>query len=149
MTAPAFIGEERSSGRGRPVAVEREVASGGGDELVVRPLLDDAAVLEDDDEVGAADGGEAVRDDERRAPAKEPSERELDAPLGPDVDARRRLVENEESRIREQGARAGDELPLPEREAASAFRHLRVVPVLELDDEVVGADGLGGRDDLD
>ena len=38
------------------------------EQLFVRAALDDAAVFEDHDGIGVADGGQAVRDDERRAP---------------------------------------------------------------------------------
>src|SRR5919106_1733361 len=89
----AAAGEEgRGLGGGRPVPVERAVAAAERDELVVRALLDDAAVLEDDDEVGAADRREPVGDDERRPSREESPQRELDAALGPDVDARGRVV---------------------------------------------------------
>ena len=86
----------------------------------MRPLLYDAAVLEDDDQIGVADGGEAVRDDEGRPPGEERPQSHLDAPLGADVDARGRLVEDEDPRIGEQGTREGDELSLAEREPRSA-----------------------------
>jgi hypothetical protein len=48
----------------------RQVPEGAGrrDELVERAALGDPAVLHDEDLVGAADGGETVRDDDRRAP---------------------------------------------------------------------------------
>jgi hypothetical protein len=37
---------------GSPVAVKARVQPAGGEQLLVRALLDDAAVLEDDDQVG-------------------------------------------------------------------------------------------------
>src|ERR1044071_10176360 len=99
MTAPACTcAKRRSGGGGRPVAVQREVAALAGEQRVVRPLLYDAAVLEDDDQIGVADGGEAVRDDEGRPPGEERPQSHLDAPLGADVDARGRLVQDADAR---------------------------------------------------
>src|SRR5215211_9378990 len=66
---------------------------------------------------------------------------DLDLPLGADVDARRRLVEEEDAGVGEKRAREGDQLALAERETPAALGHLGVVPVLELGDELVGADG--------
>ena len=103
----------------------------------MRALLDDAAVLEDDDQVGVADGREAVRDHERRPAGEEGAERPLDLPLGADVDRGSRLVEDQDARVGEQGARERDELALAEREARAALLELRLVAVLEPQDEVV------------
>jgi hypothetical protein len=84
-----------------------------------------------------------VGDDERRPPGDEASQAEVDAPLGPDVDRGRRLVEDEDPRIREERARERDELPLAEREAEAALADVGVVPVRERFDEAVRAHGLG------
>src|SRR5215204_2001911 len=86
--------QPRSSCRGGPIAVQSQVAAPLRDELLVRPLLDDSAMLEDDDEIGIPDRREPVGDDDGRAAGEEPAKRELDAALGADVDARRRLVED-------------------------------------------------------
>ena len=69
-------------------------------------------MLEHDDEVGASDRREAVRDDECRPTREEAAQPELDAALGADVDARRRLVQDEDARVGQKRAREGDELPL-------------------------------------
>ena len=82
----------------------------------MRALLDDPAVLEHDDQVGVADRREAVGDDERGPAVQEAAERPLDLLLGADVDRARRLVEDQDPRVGEQGAREGDELALAERE---------------------------------
>ena len=108
----------RRLGGGGPVAVERACSRPPrASSSVVRALLDDLAVLEDDDQVGA-------RIVERRCammnavrPGEEPAQRELDLPLGADVDARGRLVEDQDARVGEQRARERDELALAEREA--------------------------------
>ena len=111
-------------------------------------LLDDAAVLEHDDQVGVADRRQAVGDDERRAVGEQHAERALDLPLGADVDRRGRLVEDEDARVGEQRPRERDELALAEREPRAALAELRLVAVLEPEDEVVRADGLRRLDDL-
>ncbi len=46
------------------------------------------------------------------------------------------------------GAREADQLALADREVLTALVQLGVVAVLQLHDEVVGADGLRGLDDL-
>src|SRR5581483_1372887 len=81
-----------------------------------------------------------MRDHERRALCEEDAKRLLDLALGADVDRRRRLVEDEDARVGEQRARERDELALPEREAEAALAELCLVPVLEAEDEVLGAD---------
>jgi len=80
----------------------------------VASLLDDATVFEDDDEIRVADGRQAVRDDEGGPAGEQDPERLLDLPLGPDVDLRRRLVENQDVRVGQQGTRDRDELTLAE-----------------------------------
>ena len=52
------------------------------------------------------------------------------------------------ARVGEERPRERDELALAEREAEAALAELRVVAVLEPLDELVGADGAGGGDDL-
>ena len=69
-------------------------------------------------------------------------------PLRPDVDRRRRLVEDEDARIGEERARERDELPLAERELEAALADLGVVAVRQLGDEAVGADSRRGGLDL-
>ena len=82
----------------------------------MRAVLDNLAVLEHDDQVGVADRRQAMGDHERGAVGEQRPQRLLDRPLRPDVDRRRRLVEDEDARVGEQGAREGDELALAERE---------------------------------
>src|SRR5204863_9955692 len=65
-----------------------------------------------------------------------------------DVDRRGRLVEDEDAWVGEQRARERDELSLPEGEARAALAELRLVAVLEPQDELVRADDLRSADDL-
>ena len=142
----------RSSLRGGgllgPVAVQAPVGALAAEQLLVRALLDDAAVVEHDDVAGAADGGEAVGDHDRRAAGEQPPQAGLDPALRVDVDVRGRLVEDEDARIGGERAREGDELALAGRELDAALADLGVVAVLERGDEVVRADGARGRLDV-
>src|SRR5205085_5646025 len=113
-----------------------------------RALLDDPAVLEDDDQVGVPDRREPVGDDERRPSREEQAEGALDLALGADVDRRGRLVEDEDARVGEEGARERDELALAEREARAALLELGLVLVLQPRDELVRADRFGGGGDV-
>src|SRR4051812_21440993 len=149
MIMPACMrGQPSSRGGGSPVAVEREVEPLAVEQLLVRALFDDPAVLEDDDEIRVPDRREPVGDDEGSSPGEQPAEGELDPSLGADVDARRRLVEDQNPRIREKRPCKGDELSLAERQAPSSFGHLGLVAVLESLDELVRTDSLRGRDDV-
>src|SRR5688500_14461152 len=132
----------------RPVSVQGRVETLLGHQLVVGALLYHLAVLQHDDQVGVADRREAVRDDERGPAGEQLAQRPLDAALGPDVDRRRRLVEDQDPRVRKERASEGDELSLAEREARAALLEVRLVAVLEPHDEVMGTDGLRGGDDL-
>src|SRR3954470_19196546 len=100
-SSPCPAARSAASGRGlcRPVAVEPPVGALGGQQLLVRALLDDPAAVEHDDPPGAPDGREAVRETAPRAAGQQPPQPGLDARLGVDVDVRRRLVEHEDARI--------------------------------------------------
>src|SRR3954447_10389549 len=147
---PAQLREARAAHRGpplalcrrllRPVAVQPPVRALRLQQLLVGALLDDAPVVEDEDAPGTLDGREAVRDDYRGAAPEQAPQAVLDAALRVDVDVRGRLVEHEDPRVRDQRARERDQLPLAGRELRAALADLRVVAVLEREDELVGAD---------
>ena len=86
--------------------------------------LDDAALIQHQNLVRADHGGEAVRDHQRRAPARDFVEARLDFALGLGVERRGRLVEHQDARPFEDDARDGDALFLAARkfEAALADR---------------------------
>ena len=104
--------------------------------------LDDAAVLHDDDLVGVFDGGEPMRDDQRRAIAHELDQRLLDAPLGFVVERRRGLVEDQDGRVLEQRARDGDALALAARQQRAAIADRGVEALRQLGGELVDVGGL-------
>ena len=103
----------------------------GGEQLGVGALLDDPPVLEHDDLARALDRREPVGDDDRRAAREQPPQAGLDLGLGVDVDVRRRLVEDEDARVRDERARERDELALAGRELDAALADRRVVAVLQ------------------
>src|SRR5581483_8978835 len=123
----------------RPAALEQ---------LVVGAALDDPAVVDDEHLVGVADGREAVGDHEAGAAAQQLLERALDLPLGPSVDAGGRLVEDQDARVGERGARDREELPLPLAQPTAALAEHRLVALRQPLDEVVRVGEPGGGDDL-
>ena len=119
----------------------------GGDQLLVRALLDDPAVLEHDDQVGVAivESRCAITNAVRLTSSfRSACSIRRSVPMSTDEVASSRM------RIRGSARRArakADEL-LTEREPRAALAELRLVAVLELGDEPVGADRLGRRFDL-
>ena len=105
-------------------------------------------VGDDDDDVGREDGREAVRDGQHRAAARQALQRVLDGALRHGVDARRRLVEDEDGRVLEQRAGDGDALLLAAGEAVAALADDGVVAVGQARDEVVDVGGARRRFDL-
>ena len=114
----------------------------------MRALLDDVAVLHDEDQIGIADGRQAMRDDERRAPLAERGHRLLQQQLGAGVDRRRRLVEDQHRRAGDERARDGDELPLSGRDVGGVFVEHGVVALGQRVHELVDARGDSGLGDL-
>ena len=78
--------------------------------LDVRAILDDLPGMEDDDAVEVGDRGQAVCDDDGRAALHELRDALLNVPLGHRVEAGRRLVQEEDRRVLENGP--GDRDPL-------------------------------------
>ena len=75
----------------------RLVRSANRHQLVVRAGLDDAAALDDADAVGVADGGEAMRDENRRGVAGRLEYAVEDFCLSAHVELRRWFVEQDEA----------------------------------------------------
>src|SRR5215218_5443239 len=115
----------------RPVAVQAPVGALRRQELLVGALLDDAAMVEDDDAPGALDRGQPVGDDDRGAAGEQPPQARLDPAFRVDVDVRGGLVEDEDPRVGDQGAREGHELALAGRQLRTALARRRAVALLE------------------
>ncbi len=123
---------------------EGGVATTGRDELVVRPRLREPTTVEHRDPVGVTHGGEPVGDRHGRPAAGELVERDLQGPLGRGVERRGRLVEDEDGRVAQDGARHGQPLLLPTAEPVAAGADHRVETVGQRGDEV-GDLGRGER----
>src|SRR5262245_53305702 len=115
--------------------MEVRVAAVAGDQLGVRALLDDATALDHDDAIRDAGGGEAMRDDEGRAPARGAVERLDQRVLGRGVEARGRLVEDQDRRVADDRARDRDALLLAARQGRAALGHRRVPALRQLGDQ--------------
>src|SRR5579871_4192849 len=90
--------------------VEIEVAALSGVKRAVGAALDDASAFDDEDLVGAADGGEAMGNDEGRAAAHEIGQALLDEGFGFGIEAGGGFVEDENAGLGQDGARDGDAL---------------------------------------
>ena len=71
----------------------------------MRSMLNNASALHHQNLVGAANGGEAMGDDERRAPLHEIGQPFLNQRLGFRVEARGGFVQNQDARVGENRSR--------------------------------------------
>ena len=132
MTHVAFAGRKEEVGFEAVLAVvEIAVAAVEDVECLVGSALDDVPLLDDQDLVGAADGGEAVRDDEGRPALHEEVEAGLDQGFGLGVERAGGFVEDEDAGVGEDGAGDGETLALAAGELDAALA----------DDGVVAASG--------
>ena len=90
--------------------------------LVGTPLLGHNAVSQHDDLVRSRNGTHPVRDDQDRLVGGQAGQRRLDERLVLDVQTGRRLVEQDDGRILEEGARNGNALALAARKGAEIGR---------------------------
>src|SRR6185436_2121026 len=81
------------------LVVELTVAPVVVEQFLVGAVLDDLAVLEHENLIGAADRGEAMRDDERRPAPSQGAQAVLDHLLALAVETGGGLVENEDARV--------------------------------------------------
>ena len=96
-------------------------------------MLDDAAVFHQQDQVGAADGGEAVGDDERGSPGEQRGHRRLNELLAFRVEVARGLVENQDLRRRQDRPGNGQALLLAAGELDAALADEGLVLFRQLD----------------
>eukprot|EP01139_Manchomonas_bermudensis_P019579 Amastigsp_a676973_61.p2 type:complete len:755 gc:universal Amastigsp_a676973_61:2472-208(-) len=117
----------------------------GGDELLVRALLDNTPLVDDDDKVCVPDRREPMRDDERRAPAGLDHSIDclLDQMLALRVERRGCLVEEQQPRVEHECPRNRDALPLPAAETHTALADKGVVAVRKRENGLVDVRLLG------
>mmetsp|Transcript_73984 Transcript_73984/g.173688 ORF Transcript_73984/g.173688 Transcript_73984/m.173688 type:complete len:360 (-) Transcript_73984:725-1804(-) len=100
-------------------------------------LFDNLAPVHHGDDVGVADGAEAMGHDNAGAPDHQAVEGLLHELLALGVQRARRLVEEQDLGVLEQGAGDGDTLLLPSAKHDAALSALRVVALRQTLDEVV------------
>ena len=120
-TAVPVPGRSRGGGLRRPLPalgplrrIKRRIEAVLGQQLVVGSLLDDSPAVDDQNPVGAADSRETMGDDERRPALRQLVKRVENHVLGPRVDGGGRLVEDQDGRVLQEGARHADPLPFSE-----------------------------------
>ena len=91
---------------------------------------------------------ETMRDSDRRAILRHPSQCLLDGLFRLDIKRSRRLVQNEDSRIVQNGPRDGDPLTLASRQIVPVLFQPRVVTVRQADDKIVRVGDFGRLNNL-
>ena len=109
--------------------------------------LHNAAGLHHQDLIRAADGRQPVRDHERRAALHQVPQAFLNQRLGFGIQARGRLVQNQNARIGQNRARNRNPLPLPAGEFHAALADDGVVLFLEMLGELIHARDAAGLQD--
>src|SRR5437899_9431187 len=97
------------------------VSAAASNQFRVRSAFPDLSAFQDENFVRSANRGEPMRDHESGSPNHQVSERLLHEHLGFGIQLRGGLVENQNRRIFQDGARDGDALPLAAAQARSAF----------------------------
>src|SRR6266853_2156873 len=133
---------------GELALIERVVEAVPCEQLGMAALLDDATLIHDDDAVGVADGREPVRDDETRPALPQLRHRLLDLNLGASVDAARRLIQDQDRPIGQEGAGDRQKLLLSGGDVRGIVIENGVVALRQRPDEVVGVRRLRGGHDL-
>ena len=82
-------------------------------ENIRRPVLDDPAALQHHHAVEIAQGCQTMGDRNHRAPAHQPGQGLADRLFGLAVERGGRLIQQQDRRVLQEGARNGDPLPLP------------------------------------
>ena len=109
----------------------------------MRPLLGDFSAFDHENHVRVADRAQMVRDDDRGAAGHEVLERLDDRLFGRRVERGRRLVENQNRRVADDGAGDGDALALAAGEGHAAVADHGRVALRHRHDEVVRVGELG------
>src|SRR5438876_1462456 len=119
------------------LVVQLPVAAPPGEQLRVGAALDDLAALDHQDLIRAADGRQAMRDDEGGTASPQVAEPVLDRRLALRVETGRGLVEDQDPRVGENRPRDRDPLALAPGELHAPLAHDGVVALSETAHEVV------------
>src|SRR5215218_2405345 len=103
----------------------------------MRASFYDPSLVKHDDLIGMHDRAQAMGDDEAGAAGHQAIQALMDQPLAFAVEIAGRLVQNQDPRIRQQGASDSQSLPLSPTEPHSSFANDGVVAVLQRVDELV------------
>jgi len=101
--------------------VERGIAATGAQQFFVTAGLHDTPSLNHQDGVGMHDGGQPVRDHQRRAATAKFGDRVLHVAFRLRVERGGRLIEQDDRRIAHQSTRDGDALTLTARKLEAVF----------------------------
>src|SRR2546421_1110084 len=101
------------------------------------PYLHHHSVLEYDDPIRAPDRGQSMRDDERRSAFPQPLQRFQQQCLRLRVQRTRRLIQNKNRGILEEGTRDREALPLAARQGDPSFSDLGLVSLRQRHDKLV------------
>ena len=114
----------------------------------MRAALDNLAVAHHQNAVGVADGAQAMRHHKARTAGHKLVECRLHLQLGAGIDARRRLVQQQNRRVGEHDARDAQQLFLTLAKHAAVLADDRIVAAWQLHDKLVRVRALGGFDNL-
>ena len=104
------------------------------------PISRSAALVHDEDLVHVLDGRKPMGDGERRPPGHQDVERLANQQFRFRVDARRRLVQDQDSRIERQRAGKRQQLLLSDRQRCAALTEAVRVAAGQVPDEPIGVD---------
>src|SRR6266851_1825358 len=123
--------------------IQLRVQASHGHQLFVIALFRHNAFFQHNDFLGIADGAQPVRNGNHRPPFHQSFQRLDNLLFGFGVERGRRLVQDENGIIADQGPRNTDTLPLSARKRLSPVAHERVVSLRHFGDELVGIGKLG------
>src|SRR5713101_5551189 len=107
------------------------------DQRLVGPVFDDMSVVHDNDSIDAMDGGEAMRNDDRRPPFREIVQCLTNLDLGLRVDIGCGLIEHDDRRVLQDHTGYRYTLPLSDGELDAALSDPGIVPVRKSHDKVM------------
>ncbi len=138
----------RGCGHRRPANLavhQHRVERATSGQFLVGADVDQAPGVEHRDAISQLQSGSTVGDQQRRPATHDLSQRGMDLGLDPDVNRGRRVVQDQDGRVGQQGASQRDPLTLPAGEGEPLLTDDRVVAVREIADEAVrpGCPGRG------